>query len=234
MTLTPVGADRLHHGRRAGRPPGRARPWRSGPIVGRVRRRAHRGLAVRRRRLGGRRHRGRHAPHGNHGCGAAAWTRTNWLRRASLLVAASDPTHAVGDGALLLLTHPDQLSTARRSSNGFEPCVDDILRHESPFRMLPPRFSDDVMRLVMSRSHRASCCCRPRRRTATPALPRSGCVRHRAFHARASGFRPWRTPFAWVPNSAGSRRRSPYDSSSNATHGPGWPSMKARSSGDRD
>ncbi|WP_216893557.1 cytochrome P450 [Nocardia alni] len=62
-----------------------------------------------------------------------------------LTVAASEPTVAIGNGLLLLLSRPEELAKARALD--YQGCVDEILRFESPFRMLPPRFFDRPLEL---------------------------------------------------------------------------------------
>ncbi|GAA0346494.1 cytochrome P450 [Actinoallomurus spadix] len=61
-----------------------------------------------------------------------------------LIVAASEPAAAIGNALLLLLSHPDQLAKARACD--YAGCVDEVMRFESPFRMLPPRFLDQPLR----------------------------------------------------------------------------------------
>lgn len=64
-----------------------------------------------------------------------------------LLVGGSEPTSAIGNGLLLLLTNPDQMAALRAEPGLLAGCVEEILRYESPFRMLPPRISDQPLEL---------------------------------------------------------------------------------------
>jgi cytochrome P450 len=64
-----------------------------------------------------------------------------------LLVGGSEPTSAIGNGLLLLLSHPDALARIREDPCLIPGCVEEILRYESPFRLLPPRFSDHPLEL---------------------------------------------------------------------------------------
>jgi cytochrome P450 len=64
-----------------------------------------------------------------------------------LLVGGSEPTSAIGNGLWLLLSNPDQLATLRADPGLLAGCVEEILRYESPFRMLPPRISDRPLEL---------------------------------------------------------------------------------------
>jgi cytochrome P450 len=59
-----------------------------------------------------------------------------------LLIGGSEPTSLFGNGALLLLTHADQLAAVVADPSLFENCVEEVLRYETPFRMMPPRFSE--------------------------------------------------------------------------------------------
>jgi cytochrome P450 len=64
-----------------------------------------------------------------------------------LMVGGSEPTSAIGSGLLLLLTHPEQADLVRADPSRYGACVEEILRYESPFRMLPPRFADQPLEL---------------------------------------------------------------------------------------
>lgn len=59
-----------------------------------------------------------------------------------LLIAGSEPTSPIGSGAWLLLNEPDQLAAVLDDPSLFGNAVEEVLRFESPFRMLPPRFAD--------------------------------------------------------------------------------------------
>jgi cytochrome P450 len=64
-----------------------------------------------------------------------------------LLVGGMEPSTAIGNGALTLLSHPQELSRALLDPDRFSEVVEEILRFESPFRMVPPRFSLDPIEL---------------------------------------------------------------------------------------
>jgi cytochrome P450 len=59
----------------------------------------------------------------------------------TLLDGGAEAMHAIGIGLLLLLSHPDQVAALSSDPSLLAGCVDEILRYESPFKMLPPRFS---------------------------------------------------------------------------------------------
>ncbi|MBX4899701.1 MULTISPECIES: cytochrome P450 [Rhizobium] len=54
---------------------------------------------------------------------------------------------AMGSGAFLLLTHPDQLAKALAEPSLFDTGVDEIVRYESSFRFLPPRYTTTPLEL---------------------------------------------------------------------------------------
>jgi cytochrome P450 len=65
-----------------------------------------------------------------------------------LVIAGLEPTTVISSGVLTLLRHPDQFAClladpARRLPDA----VDEILRYETPFRMLTPRFVDHPLEL---------------------------------------------------------------------------------------
>lgn len=64
-----------------------------------------------------------------------------------LLIAGMEPASAVGSGVLTLLNHPDQLAAVLAKPGGFPDCVEEILRFETPFRMLTPRYLDRPLQL---------------------------------------------------------------------------------------
>lgn len=59
-----------------------------------------------------------------------------------MLIAGMEPGSALGNGVFTLLRHPGQLDALIADPALLPGCVDEILRYESPFRMLTPRFSD--------------------------------------------------------------------------------------------
>jgi cytochrome P450 len=59
-----------------------------------------------------------------------------------LMVGGGEASNAISSGFMLLLSHPDMILEARKNSAIVPSIVDEILRWESPFRILPPRFSD--------------------------------------------------------------------------------------------
>lgn len=65
----------------------------------------------------------------------------------ALLVGGTEPTSAIGSGVLLLLSRPDQMMRLRTDPSLMEECVEEIVRYEPPFRLLPPRFSDRPLEL---------------------------------------------------------------------------------------
>lgn len=64
-----------------------------------------------------------------------------------MLVAGLEPASALSSGMLILLNHPDQLSALRAEPALLPDAVDEILRYETPFRMLTPRRLDEPMYL---------------------------------------------------------------------------------------
>ncbi|MFI6099809.1 cytochrome P450 [Lentzea sp. NPDC051213] len=64
-----------------------------------------------------------------------------------LLIAGMEPTSAVGSGVLTLLDHPGQLAAVLARPDGFPECVEEVLRFETPFRMLTPRYLDHPLEL---------------------------------------------------------------------------------------
>ncbi|MET8759956.1 cytochrome P450 [Lentzea sp. NPDC004782] len=55
------------------------------------------------------------------------------------LVAGVEATSAMANGALVLMTHPDQLTKVLADPSLWPGCVEEILRFETSFRILPPR-----------------------------------------------------------------------------------------------
>ncbi|WP_280442696.1 cytochrome P450 family protein [Nocardia brasiliensis] len=64
-----------------------------------------------------------------------------------MLIAGMEPGSAIANGVFTLLQHPDQWEKLVAEPALLPGCVDEILRFESPFRMLTPRFSDCPMQL---------------------------------------------------------------------------------------
>jgi cytochrome P450 len=64
-----------------------------------------------------------------------------------MLIAGMEPGSALGNGIFTLLRHRDQLAALVADPALLPGCVEEILRYESPFRMLTPRFSDCPVRL---------------------------------------------------------------------------------------
>ncbi|MFD9698044.1 cytochrome P450 [Lentzea sp. NPDC059081] len=59
-----------------------------------------------------------------------------------LLIAGSEPNHSIANTLLMLLRNPDQLALLRADLGRMDAAIAEGLRMESPFRILPPRFSD--------------------------------------------------------------------------------------------
>lgn len=64
-----------------------------------------------------------------------------------LLIAGLEPVSAVASGVLTLLGHPDQLRLVLDGHVPMADCVEEILRFETPFRMLTPRFLSHPLEL---------------------------------------------------------------------------------------
>jgi cytochrome P450 len=58
-----------------------------------------------------------------------------------LMVGGMEPSSAIGNGIFTLLSHPGQLMRLRANPDLFAVCVDEIVRFESPFRFVPPRYT---------------------------------------------------------------------------------------------
>jgi cytochrome P450 len=56
-----------------------------------------------------------------------------------LLVGGMEPSTAIGNGVITLLRHPDELARLVADPDLFGPALEEILRYESPFRLVPPR-----------------------------------------------------------------------------------------------
>lgn len=64
-----------------------------------------------------------------------------------LLIAGLEPVSAIGSGILALLEHPDELRRLRANPALISSCVEEVLRFETPFRMLTPRYVDHPLEL---------------------------------------------------------------------------------------
>lgn len=64
-----------------------------------------------------------------------------------LMLGAGEVANAIASGVFLLLSEPRHYRLLSGSPDLVANCVDEILRYESPFRLLPPRFSDQDVRL---------------------------------------------------------------------------------------
>ncbi|WP_190812741.1 cytochrome P450 family protein [Saccharopolyspora pogona] len=64
-----------------------------------------------------------------------------------LLIAGLEPTSAIGSGVLVLLRHSEELARLRADPDLITACVEEILRFETPFRMLTPRYVDHPLEL---------------------------------------------------------------------------------------
>ncbi|ANN15885.1 cytochrome [Amycolatopsis orientalis] len=64
-----------------------------------------------------------------------------------LLIAGLEPASAIGSGVRVLLGHPDELDRLRADPNLIAACVEEVLRFETPFRMLTPRYLDHPLEL---------------------------------------------------------------------------------------
>ncbi|MEU9336038.1 cytochrome P450 [Streptomyces sp. NPDC048290] len=64
-----------------------------------------------------------------------------------LTIAGLEPASAIGSGVLTLLDHPDELALVRARPALMADCVEEVLRYETPFRMLTPRFLDHPLEL---------------------------------------------------------------------------------------
>ncbi|MFD9697991.1 cytochrome P450 [Lentzea sp. NPDC059081] len=64
-----------------------------------------------------------------------------------LLVAGMEPASAISSGILALLTHPEELRAVLDDPALMPDCVEEVIRFETPFRMLAPRYLDHPMEL---------------------------------------------------------------------------------------
>jgi len=64
-----------------------------------------------------------------------------------MLIAGMEPASALSNGVFTLLQHPAQLASLIADPDLLTGCLNEILRYESPFRMLTPRYSECPMKL---------------------------------------------------------------------------------------
>jgi cytochrome P450 len=64
-----------------------------------------------------------------------------------LLIAGLEPTSVIGSGVLTLVSHPGQLAILLADPALMADSVEEILRYETPFRMLTPRYLDHPLEL---------------------------------------------------------------------------------------
>ncbi|MFD9698098.1 cytochrome P450 [Lentzea sp. NPDC059081] len=62
-----------------------------------------------------------------------------------MIITSFEPASAIGSGALALISHPNQLATLVADPRLFDSCVDEVVRYESPFRFLPPRYTSAAL-----------------------------------------------------------------------------------------
>lgn len=62
---------------------------------------------------------------------------------ALLLIAGMEPASTLASALYTLLTHPDQLAALRADPGLLAGCVEEAIRFEGPFRMLPPRYRNE-------------------------------------------------------------------------------------------
>ncbi|MEU0156624.1 cytochrome P450 family protein [Micromonospora fulviviridis] len=65
-----------------------------------------------------------------------------------LMIAGLEPASAISSGVLALLENPRELTRLRENPDLMAACVEEVLRFESPFRMLTPRFIDHPVELA--------------------------------------------------------------------------------------
>jgi cytochrome P450 len=65
-----------------------------------------------------------------------------------LLIGGLEPANAISSGVLALLNNPRELARLREDPDLMAACVEEVLRFETPFRMLTPRFTDHPVELV--------------------------------------------------------------------------------------
>ena len=66
---------------------------------------------------------------------------------ALLLIAGMEPASTLGSAIYTLLTHPEELAALRADPRLLAGCVEEAIRFEGPFRMLPPRYREEPYRV---------------------------------------------------------------------------------------
>ncbi|MGW4128572.1 cytochrome P450 family protein [Amycolatopsis japonica] len=64
-----------------------------------------------------------------------------------IMVGGMEPSSAIGNGAFALLTNPGQLAKVLADPELFTECVSEVVRYESPFRFVPPRYTSAPLEL---------------------------------------------------------------------------------------
>jgi cytochrome P450 PksS len=64
-----------------------------------------------------------------------------------LLIAGMEPASTISSAVFTLLRHPEQLAALRADPRLLPGCVEEVMRFESPFRMLPPRYREQPYRV---------------------------------------------------------------------------------------
>jgi cytochrome P450 PksS len=66
---------------------------------------------------------------------------------ALLVIAGMEPASTISSCVYSLLRHPDQLALLRAEPGLLRGCIEEVIRHEGPFRMLPPRYREQPYRV---------------------------------------------------------------------------------------
>jgi acyl-CoA synthetase (AMP-forming)/AMP-acid ligase II/cytochrome P450 len=66
---------------------------------------------------------------------------------ANLLIGGLEPSTVIASGVLTLLRHPSQLALLVDNPKLLPVCVEEVLRYESPFRLMAPRYADKPLHL---------------------------------------------------------------------------------------
>lgn len=64
-----------------------------------------------------------------------------------LMIGGLEPATAICNGVMLLLQHPEQRARLEADPGLLPSCVEEVVRFESPFRFLPPRYGDKAIEL---------------------------------------------------------------------------------------
>jgi cytochrome P450 PksS len=64
-----------------------------------------------------------------------------------MMVGGMEPSSAIGNGVFALLTNRTELAKVLADPERFTDCVDEIVRYESPFRFVPPRYTSAPVEL---------------------------------------------------------------------------------------